>query len=104
MFGAIWFNPGVCTGDGTHPALVVAVAPDFGARAVACHCVLLGADGRKVDVTRPRRSFGPVGAEAAYLGEGWRPTALAPEVVVRQRCVPMPYRARPTPNSRPLPC
>ena len=68
-FGAIGFNPRVHTSDGTHPALVVAVAPDFGAPPVACHCVLLGADGRKADMPRPRRSFGPVGAGAAYLGD-----------------------------------
>ena len=80
-FGAIRFNPRVRTGDGTHPALVAAVAPDFGARAVAYHCVLLGADGRKADVARPRRSFGPVGAGAAYLGNGRCGTVVLAEGV-----------------------
>ena len=68
-FAAIRFNPRVLTSDGTHPAVV----PHFGARAVAYHCVLLGADGRKADVARPRRSFGPVAGPA--VGE-YRPGAM----------------------------
>lgn len=65
---ALRFHPAVRTRDGTFPAMIAPVRPDHGAEPVACNCTLLADNGGKAPVQPSKRSYGPVGQGAAYLG------------------------------------
>lgn len=69
-YPALRYHPEVHAAGASHPALVVPLAPDFGAKPTGCHVVLLTDRGEKADIEGgAKRNYGTLSGNAAWLGE-----------------------------------